>query len=120
MTSAHIGSNTVCVLGVAGVQGAIEVYAVNSAREVTMHGWFVQDAGFAVLSRRPNCLIAIDAGTLPDDMILALRQQGHCVVVVPTTGLPRQSHYRRTARDVCQLAMGLAGSYPAPAHRHLQ
>ena len=37
----------VCVLGVVGVKGAVELYAVNGSREVTMHGWFVQQAGLA-------------------------------------------------------------------------
>ena len=39
--------NMVCVLGVVGVKGAVELYAVNGSREVTMHGWFVQQAGLA-------------------------------------------------------------------------
>jgi hypothetical protein len=120
MSANHTGSNMVCVLGVAGVQGAVELYAVNAAREVTMHGWFVQNTGFSVLSDRPNCLIAVDAGVLPDEMIAVLRDRGHSVVVMPSTGLPSQSNYRRTARDVCQLAMGLAGSYSGSAPRQLQ
>ena len=120
MSAQNIGTNMICVLGVAGVQGAVEVYGVNSAREVTMHGWFVQNAGFAVLNERPSCLIAIDAGVLPDDMISELRDKGHSVVVMPATVLPSETKYRRSAKDVCQLAMGLAGSYSGAVTLQLQ
>ncbi|MEQ1696223.1 MAG: hypothetical protein ABL901_10340 [Hyphomicrobiaceae bacterium] len=112
--------NMVCVLGVAGVRGAVELYAVNGSREVTMHGWFVQDAGFSVLSDRPPCLVAIDAGALPDEMIRHLRDRGHTVVVMPTIGRPSRSNYRRTAKDVCQLALGLADCMPDAPRRTLQ
>jgi hypothetical protein len=112
--------NMVCVLGVAGVRGAVELYAVNSSREVTMHGWFVQHAGFSVLNDRPPCLVAVDAGALPEEMIVHLRDQGHTVVVMPTVGRPSRSSYRRTAKDVCQLAMGLADCMPGTAARTLQ
>jgi hypothetical protein len=114
------GRNMVCVLGVAGVRGAVELYAVNGAREVTMHGWFVQDAGFSVLNDRPPSLVAVDAGALPDDMIRHLRDRGHTVVVMPTVGRPSRSNYRRSAKDVCQLALGLADCMPEPAVRTLQ
>ncbi len=112
--------NMVCVLGVAGIRGAVELYAVNGSREVTMHGWFVQSAGFLVLNDRPPCLVAVDAGSLPDDMIRHLRDRGHTVVVMPTVGRPSRSSFRRTAKDVCQLALGLADSFPETSARTLQ
>lgn len=113
MASLNTETSMICVLGVAGVQGAIELYGVNGSREVTMHGWFAQPTGYSVLSERPPCLIAVDNDTLSDDMIASLRSCGHSVVVMPSTGLPSQSKYRRTAKDVCQLAMGLASSCPS-------
>jgi hypothetical protein len=103
-------TNMVCVLGVASVKGAVELYAVNTSREVTMHGWFDRNAGFALLSDRPPCLIAVDADCISSDMIAALRLMGHAVVVMPTTGKSNRSKFRRSAKDVCQLAMGFAGS----------
>lgn len=119
-TERNTERNMVCVLGVVGVKGAVELYAVNGSREVTMHGWFVQQAGLTVLSERPPCLVAVDAGALPDAMIKHLRDRGHTVIVMPTAGRPNRSNYRRTAKDVCQLAMGLADSCQAPSSRTLQ
>lgn len=112
--------NMVCVLGVVGVKGAVELYAVNGSREVTMHGWFVQQAGLAVLSERPPCFVAVDAGSLPDAMIKHLRDLGHTVVVMPHAARTSRSNYRRTAKDVCQLALGLAESYSSSTSRTLQ
>jgi hypothetical protein len=120
MASQTTETSMICVLGVAGVQGAIELYGVNASREVTMHGWFAQPTGYSVLSDRPPCLIAVDNDTLSSDMITCLRSRGHSVVVMPSAGLPSQSKYRRSAKDVCHLAMGLAQSYNAPSSRELQ
>ena len=114
------GQNMVCVLGVTGAQGAVELYAVNPSREVTMHGWFAQMTGFSVLSERLPCLVAVDSDALSDDMIAALRIKGHHVVVMPTVNRSAQSKYRRTAKDVCQFAMGLADVHSTQTSRTLQ
>lgn len=111
-------TSMICVLGVAGVRGSIELYGVNTARKVTMHGWFAQSLSLSVLGDRPPCLIAVDADALSADFIAALQAQGHSVVVMPATGAaPDQTAtkgqagndtYRRSAKDVCHLAIGLA------------
>ena len=112
-------TSMICVLGVAGAKGSIELYGVNTARKVTMHGWFAQSMGFSVLSDRPPCLIAVDSDALSADIIAALQANGHSVVVMPAVGsASRQTaesgpaKYRRSAKDVCHLAMGLAESIP--------
>ena len=120
MASQNTETSMICVLGVASVQGAIELYGVNASREVTMHGWFTQPTGYSVLSDRPPCLIAVDNDTLTSDMITCLRSRGHSVVVMPSSVLPSQVKYRRSAKDVCQLAMGLAESYTNPGSHGLQ
>lgn len=119
-SSQNAERNMVCVLGVAGVRGAVELYAVNGSREVTMHGWFVQQAGFSVLSDRPPCLVAVDTGSLSDEMIRLLRDRGHTVVVMPSSSRSSRTSYRRSAKDVCQLALGLADSLPDTPARTLQ
>ena len=77
-------------------------------------------AGLAVLSERPPCFVAVDAGSLPDAMIKHLRDLGHTVVVMPHAARTSRSNYRRTAKDVCQLALGLAESYSSSTSRTLQ
>jgi hypothetical protein len=108
VTPQNTESSMIYVLGVAGGRGAIELYGVNGSWEVTMHGWFNKLTGYSVLSSRPPCLIAADNDTLSSDMIDTLRERGHSVVIMPSSGLPSQSRYKRSAKDVCQLAMGLA------------
>ena len=120
MVSQNTETSMICVLGVASVQGAMELYGINASREVTMHGWFSQPAGYSVLSDRPPCLIAVDNDTLTSDMITGLRSQGHSVVVMPSPVLPRHVKYRRSAKDVCQLAIGLAESCTSTGSRRLQ
>lgn len=98
-------TRTICVLRVAGKEGAVELYGVNAAREVTVHGWFQLTECFLVLANRPRCLIAIDAGALPTEFIRELIRMGHTVVNMPSPKPAGRAHYRRTARDVCQLAV---------------
>ena len=120
MTLNSTETSMICVLGVAGARGSIELYGVNTARKVTMHGWFAQSMGFSVLSDRPPCLIAVDSDALPADFIAALQANGHSVVVMPAAGSvpsaqtvqPSTAKYRRSAKEVCHLAMGLAESIP--------
>jgi hypothetical protein len=120
MSSLDNTTDLICVFGVAGADHAVEVYGVNASREVTMHGWFRQSIGVCVLAQRPACLIAVDSESLSDELIGELRRSGHSVIVMPTTGLPSQSSYKRSAKDVCQLAIGLAGSYTRPQTRSVQ
>lgn len=108
MTSSDTDTQTICVLGVAGSETAVELYGVNVAREVTVHGWFQQSESFMVLANRPLCLIAVDAGALPCEFVDELRRLGHEVVIMPVPRSGGRASYRRTARDVCQLAVGLA------------
>lgn len=101
-------TRTICVLGVAGRESAVELYGVNDAREVTVHGWFQLDESFLVLADRPRCLIAIDAGALPTEFIGELLRLGHSVVIMPNGRRGDRPAFRRTARDICHLAAGMA------------
>lgn len=96
----------ISILGVAGTPAAVELYGLNAAREVTMHGWFDQPAVFSMLSQRPPCLIAIDAGALSSDVVALLLERGHAVVIVPA--LAPKSRKKRSAKDVCRSVLGLA------------
>ena len=98
----------ISIVGIAGRQGVVELYGVNGAREVTMHGWFGQPAAFSMLSERPPCLIAVDASALSPDMVALLRDKGHAVVVMPSQRAKCKAKGRRSAKDVCRLALGLA------------
>jgi transposase len=106
------------IFGVAGVDDTIEIYAVNNARENTLHGWFQEYSGFLVLSNHPPCMIAIDYETLSDEIIAGLRDKGHAVVVMPPRPIPCTKRSGRTAKEVCQLAVGLAEAYRAHTPLH--
>lgn len=97
-------TRTICVLGVAGKESAVEIYGVNAAREVTIHGWFQLSECFLVLANRPRCLIAIDADTLPSEFIREMLRLGHSVIVMPVApSIASSRPYRRTAREICNL-----------------
>ncbi len=108
MTKSDETALTMCVLGVAGSNDIIELYGINRGSAVVVHGWFQQSTGFAVLAGRSPCLIAVDALSLPDECVSELRRRGHTVIILPPTVTRSRSAYRRTAKDMCQLAMGLA------------
>ena len=122
-------TSMICVLGVAGVKGSIELYGVNCARKVTIHGWFAQGMGLSVLSERPPCLIAVDTGALPPETIAALQDKGHRVVVMPgaapasidrtPTEEALRTANRRTAKEICNLAIRLAECTPSLSAREL-
>jgi hypothetical protein len=109
MLSGDVETRTICVLGVAGCESAVELYGVNAAHEVTIHGWFQLTESFLVLADRPRCLIAADAGVLPDEFVRELFRQGHCVIVMPIPSRPGKKRHRRTARELCRLAVGMTG-----------
>lgn len=130
MAMLNAETSMICVLGVAGIKGSIELYGVNSSRKVTVHGWFSQGMGLSVLIARPTCLIAVDAGALPAESIAELQSSGHRVVVMPVTGTADsgpvgkvQDHgpnHRRSAKDVCYLAIRLSEITTPPATRDIQ
>ena len=99
---------TICVLGVAGSNGLVELFGLNTSKQVTVRAWFNQLTGYSVLMGRPPCLIAVDERALPAELIGCLRAAGHTVVVMPSRTLPRQSSSRRSAEAICMLATGLA------------
>ncbi len=101
-------TRTICVLGVAGSNGLVELFGLNTLKEVTVRGWFNQLTGYSVLMGRPPCLIAVDEKALPGELIGCLRAAGHTVVVMPSRTSPRPSSFRRSAEAICMLAMGLA------------
>lgn len=108
MTQVSEETHTICVFGIAGRECAVELYGVNAAREVTVHGWFQLIECFLVLAGRPRCLIAIDAGALPIEFIRELLRMGHGVVIMPSHRSAGRAQYRRTARDICHLAAGIS------------
>ena len=110
MAPSDVETRTICVLGVAGCENAVELYGVNAAHEVTIHGWFQMTESFFVLVDRPRCLIAADAGVLPDEFVRELFRQGHCVVVMPASKRPGKKQNKRTARELCRLAVGMTGA----------
>lgn len=105
----HHTAQTLCVLGVAGSDEIIQVYGLGpGGSAVTLKGWFGKPAILSVLAGRSPCTIAVDAGTLPDDYLAALRLHGHTVVIMPPVadGKPRP---RRTAKDAYSSLVGRKG-----------
>ena len=95
------------ILGVAGAPGAVEFYAVDCTRQVTLHGFFRQGDVMAVVWGLPRCLIAVDDGALPPEVVVWLRDNGHSVMVINSTA-PVEPHRRRRAKEVCEVALGIA------------
>ena len=96
----------ISILGVAvSPAAAVELYGLNAAQEVTLHGWFDQSAVLTMLRHRPPCLIAIDAGVLPADVIVSLRESGHEVEIVPA--LTANGLEKRRAEHVCRHVLDL-------------
>ena len=108
MTPQGSDTRTICVLGVASSNGLVEIFGLDTSKQVTVRGWFNQLTGYSILMSRPPCLIAVDERALPAELIGCLRAAGHTVIVMPTQTLPQDSRSRRSAESICMLAMGLA------------
>lgn len=99
-----------CVLGIAGMEGAIEIYGVNTLREVTIDGRFDLEEFILVLAERPPSLIAIDADAPCTKFFLELIRLGHRVVIMPVPSISSSEQLPRTARDICRLVVDFADS----------
>ena len=108
MTPHGSETRTICVLGVASSNGLVEIFGLNTSKQVTVRGWFNQLTGYSILMSRPPCLIAVDERALPAELIGCLRAAGHTVIVMPSHTQPREFRSRRSAESICLLAMGLA------------
>ena len=72
-------------MGMAVFDNVVELYGVDGAGTMTLHGWFPHATGISLLSNLPPCLIAVDGQAMPAALADSLQGMGHSAYVVPST-----------------------------------
>ena len=104
MDATSTDETTACFVGVRAVKNAIEIHAVNSRSEVVLQGWFSREVGIALIGNRPASVIAVDGGSISDDVVSELEDLGHSTVVITSlSGFEGTS-----ARSICSFGLTLS------------
>lgn len=90
-------------MGMAVFEEFVELYSVDDAGAMTLHGWFPHAAGISILSNLPPCLIALDGQDVPDALADSLEGMGHAAFVVAPPIAAREN--TRSAEDLWRIAM---------------
>ena len=100
-----VNDNGSCVFGVTVDSGILEIYGVDPANAVTIHGWFDYSVGLAILAGRTPSIISAQADDLPEEVLDALRAAGHGVITAPSHPRQRNSHSKIRAKSLCEGAV---------------
>ena len=90
-------------MGMAVFEEFVELYSVDDAGAMTLHGWFPHATGISLLSNLPPCLIAVDGQDIPDALADSLEGMGHSAFVVPAPIVDQET--ARSAEDLWRIAM---------------
>ena len=101
----RVNDNGSCVFGVTVDSGILEIYGVDSANAVTLHGWFDYRVGLAILASRTPCIISTQADDLPEEVLDALRAAGHGVITGPSHLRQHNSVGKVRAKFLCECAV---------------
>jgi hypothetical protein len=112
--SGSSNNQTTRALGMSIVSDCIELHGLNLLGEVVLHGWFPHEAGVSILCRQPNCMIALNAESVPEQFAKTLEAMGHSTILVDGYELGEES--RRSAKALAQIAMS-AVRRPSPAQK---